>query len=73
MLLEELREHEPVTVRFAVQRRTFDPEDGYEWRSFKVEGLPERPHLANLLRGIADHLDRSSDDGPADSVDEPHT
>jgi hypothetical protein len=60
-LLEELGAHEAVTLRILIQRRTFDPQDGYEWRSFKLDGLPEGAQLANLLRGIASHIDQAGD------------
>ena len=56
-LLEELGEFRKVTLRIVVEPRTFNPADGVEWRSFNVEGLREQPHLAGLLRGIADQLD----------------
>jgi hypothetical protein len=56
-LLRELGEHRPVTVRLTLVPRTFDDTDGFTWRDFEVEGVPERPHLAAILRGIAAHLD----------------
>jgi hypothetical protein len=56
-LLQELGEHRTVTLRFVAQPHTFDDSDGFTRRSYEVEGIPDRPFLAGLLRSIADRLD----------------
>ena len=57
-LLQELGEHRTVTLRFVAQPRSFDDSDGFTWREYEVEGIPNRPFLAGLLRSIANRLDQ---------------
>jgi hypothetical protein len=56
-LLAELGEYREVTLRFVIRPRTFDDADGFDWRSYRVDALPEHADLASFLRGIARRID----------------
>jgi hypothetical protein len=55
-LLEELGEHQTITVRFVIEPRTFDASDGYEWRALEVDDRLSSSQLGDLLRRIADRI-----------------
>ena len=66
-LLAELGEHREITVRFTVTPDDFAPDPALSWRAFEAEGGITNRRLAEMLRRLAEWLDRQPPDSDAGS------